>query len=32
MVGNGEGVAVFVIAQQELPFVIGAPQLIGSLA
>jgi len=32
VVGDGERVAVLVISQQELAFVIGAPQLIGPLA
>ena len=32
VIGDGQRIAVLVIAQQELAFVIGAPQLIGSLA
>jgi hypothetical protein len=32
VVGDGERVAVFVIAQQERSFVVGAPQLVGTLA
>src|SRR3984893_8755480 len=32
MIGDGQWVAVFVIAQQELAFVIGAPEFIRSLA
>jgi hypothetical protein len=32
MIGDGQRVAVLTIAQQELTFVIGAPQFIGTLA
>ena len=32
MVGDRQRITVLVIAEQELPFVIGAPQLIGALA
>jgi len=32
VIGDGEGVTVLAIAQQELAFVIGAPQLIGALS
>src|SRR5713226_3376247 len=32
MIGDGQRVAVLMIAQQELALVIGAPQFIGSLA
>jgi len=32
MIGDGQRVAVLTIAQQELAFVIGAPQFIGTLA
>jgi hypothetical protein len=32
MVSNGEWVAVLTIAEQELAFVVGTPELIGSLA
>ena len=32
VIGDGQRVAVFFVAQQELAFVIGAPQLVGSLA
>src|ERR1700730_12893693 len=32
VVGDGERVAVLVIAEQELTFVIGAPQLVGTWA
>ena len=32
MIGDGQRVAVVMIAQQELALVIGAPQLIGTLA
>jgi hypothetical protein len=31
MIGDGQWVAVLTIAQQELAFVIGAPQFIGTL-
>ena len=31
MIGNGEGIAVLLIPQQELALVIGAPELIGVL-
>src|SRR6266852_6375332 len=32
VIGDGQGIAVFMIPQQELALVIGAPQFIGSLA
>jgi hypothetical protein len=32
MVGDGKRIAVLTISQQELAFVIGAPQFIGTLA
>src|SRR6202790_4508678 len=32
MIGDGQGVAVAMISQQELALVIGAPELIGTLA
>ena len=32
MIGDGQRITVLAIAQQELAFVIGAPELIGSLA
>ena len=32
MIGDGERITVLAIAEQELAFVIGAPELIGSLA
>ena len=31
MIGDGQRVTVFFIAQQELTFVVGAPQLVGLL-
>jgi hypothetical protein len=32
MIGDRQWIAVFVIAEQELAFVIGAPELMGTLA
>jgi hypothetical protein len=32
VIGDGQRIAVLMIAEQELAFVIGAPQLIGFLA
>jgi hypothetical protein len=32
VVGDGQRVAVLVISQQELAFVIGAPQFVGTLS
>jgi hypothetical protein len=32
VIGDGEGITVLAIAQQELAFVIGAPQFIGELS